>query len=544
MVLRVKAHIIPIFAPICSKIPLQMKELSKTMSGTRLERSLLHRFVLILRSIASRGVEAATPMQLWNNESPVRLLWVQPGVFDRSRRKLIHHLNRGKPMLGGLKVNSLAYLASLTPGRVAQVMVDDNLEEFDFDKIKRLNVNLAAISSMTMFVPRAYEIAGELRMRGIKTILGGPHATLCPDEARRYVDTVVVGEAENIWETVLEDFQNGCMKPIYRSENFVNPEAFKTPDSRILPYQPFGIDSVQATRGCPHNCKFCCVTILYGHKLRKRPIDDVLAQVRKIQARNLNVFFTDDNIVGDREYAIELFKGLIDLQQETGKELLWGAQSTLLLAEDEEILELASKSGCSILYLGFESLSRNALAKANKRHNSPERYREAMKALQKRSIRVAASLITGLPGEDRKSSEEMFRLLIENDVHLIYYYILTPLPGTDLRREFDEKKLLTNRNRWDHYDTLHVNFDPQSTSNGASFSANELEQTIWRYYDSFYRYRYIARRLIRNFGRELIQPTVHGRSMGRAFRRTMGDMYFSLVSRLLVMHRLHPFETP
>jgi radical SAM superfamily enzyme YgiQ (UPF0313 family) len=483
-------------------------------------------------------------MKLWNNESPVRLLWVQPGAFDRSRRNLIHHLSRGKPMLGGLKVNSLAYLASFTPSWVAQAMVDDNLEEIDFDKIKRLKINLAAITSMTMFVPRAYEIAGELRKRGIKIILGGPHATLCPDEARKHVDTVVVGEAENVWEQLLEDFQNDCMKPIYRSEGFVSPEAFKAPDSRILPYRPFGIDSVQATRGCPHNCKFCCVTILYGRKFRKRPIDDVLAQVREIHARNLNVFFTDDNIAGDRKYAIELFKGLIDLQEETGKELLWGAQSTLLLAEDEEIMELASKSGCRTLYIGFESLSHDALAKANKRHNSPERYREAIKALRKRSIRVVASLMLGLPGEDRKSSEEMLRLLIENDVHLIYYYILTPLPGTDLRREFEEKNLLTNRDRWDHYDTLHVNFDPRLTSNGAGFTADELEQTIWRYYDSFYRYKYIARRLIRNFGRELKQPTVHGISFGRAFRSTMGDMYFSLVSRLLVMHRLHPFETP
>jgi len=521
-----------------------MQELSKTMSGTRLERSLLRRFVLILRGLASRGVEAAAPMQLWNNDSPVRLLWVQPGAFDRSRRKLVHHLSRGKPLLGGLKVNSLTYLASLTPSWVAQAMVDDNLEEIDFDKIEHLNVNLVAISSMTMFVPRAYEIAGELRKRGIKTILGGPHATLCPDEARKHVDTVVVGEVENIWEQVLEDFKNDCMKPIYRSDGFVSPEAFKTPDSRILPYQPFGIDSVQATRGCPHNCKFCCVTILYGHKVRRRPIDDVLAQVREIHARNLNVFFNDDNILGNRKYAIELFKGLIDLQAETGKELLWGGQSTLLLAKDEEIMELASKSGCRSLYIGFESLSHDALARAKKRHNSPEQYRAAIEALRKHNIRVVASLMLGLPGEDRKSAEEMFQLLLENDVRLIYYYILTPFPGTDLRHEFEEKDLLTNQDRWDHYDTLHVNFDPQSTSNEAVFTANELQQTIWRYYDSFYRYKYIARRLIRDFGMALKPPTGQGLSLRKAVQSTMGDMYFSLVSRLLVMHRLHPLETP
>ena len=514
------------------------------MSGTRLERSLLHRFVLILRSIASRGVEVAAPMQLWDNESPIRLLWVQPGAFDRSRRKLIHHLNRGKPMLGGIKINSLTYLAGLTPGWVAQTMVDDNLAEIDYDQIERLNINLAAISSMTMFVPRAYEIAAELRRRGIKTILGGLHATLCPEEARKHVDTVVVGEAENIWKQVLEDFQNDCMKPLYRSEGFVSPEAFKPPDLRILPYRPFGVDSVQATRGCPHNCNFCCVTLLYGRKLRRRSIDDVLAQVREIHSRNLNVIFTDDNIAGNRKYAIELFKGLIDLQEETGRELLWSGQSTLLVAEDEEILELASKSGCRTLYIGFESLSPDALTRAKKPHNSPGRYREAIEALRKRSINVAASVMLGLPGEDRKSSEEMFRLLVENDVRLIYYYILTPFPGTDVRREFEEKNLLTNRDRWDRYDTLHANFDPLPASDGTGFSAEELEQVIWRYFDSFYRYRYIARRLMRSFRSELKPPTGKPISLGRALRSTLGDMYFSLVSRLLVMHRLHPFETP
>jgi len=520
-----------------------MQELSKTVSGIRLERSLLHRLVLALRSMASRNAESASPMQLWNPESPVRLLWVQPGVFDPVRRKLIHRLGKGKPMLGGIKVNSLAYLASLTPGWVAQAMVDDNLEEIDYDKIEHLNINLAAISAMTMFVPRAYEIAGELRKRGIKTILGGPHATLCPDEAGRHVDTVVVGEAENVWAKVLEDFQKDCMKTIYRSDGFVSPERLKPPDSRILLHQPFGVESVQATRGCPHSCNFCCVTLLFGRKLRRRPVEDVLAQVRKIHARHLNVIFTDDNILGNRNYAIDLFKGLIDIQTETGKELLWSAQSTLLMAEDEEILELASKSGCRSLYIGFESLSHDALAKAKKGHNSPDRYRNAIETLRKYSIGVVASVMLGLPGEDRKSSEAMFRLLLDEDVRLIYYYILTPFPRTGLRRELEEQNLITNPDRWEYYDTLHANFNPPSTLEGSALTAGELEQTIWRYYDTFYSYRYIARRLIRNFWSEFRPAKGQNIAFRRALRGSVGDLYFSLVSRLLVKHRIHPFET-
>jgi radical SAM superfamily enzyme YgiQ (UPF0313 family) len=506
------------------------------------EKVLLHHFVLLLRRGAARNSGAADPYRLWKNDAPVKLAWIQPGVFDPRRRRLIHRLNRGKPLLGGLKVNSLAYLAALTPDWVAQTMVDDNLREFDADELAARGVNLAAISSMTQFAPRAYQIAGELRERGIATILGGPHATLCPEEAMRNVDSVVAGEAEEMWEGILEDFKAGKLQRLYRSGRFVSPENLRPPDDRVLPYRPFGIDSVQATRGCPHDCKFCCVTTLYGHRLRKRPIGNVLSQVKEIRDRGMNVFFTDDNIIGDRVYAKELFRGLIGLREKSRKPLLWGAQSTILFAFDQELLELAGQSGCKSLYIGFETLSRAALAQANKRHNSPERYREAIEIFHRRSIRVCASLMLGLPGEDRGSAEAMFRLLLENDVQLVYYYILTPLPGTALRNELDREGRLVNKERWDLHDTLHANFVPAGDQTG--WTASELEQTLWRFYDTFYRYRFILRRLRRNFLSELKPTDGHGISPLRAFQTTLGDMYFSLVSRLLVGHRLHPFETP
>ena len=507
-----------------------------------IEKTLLHHFVLLLRRFASRGSGAADPYRLWKNDAPIKLAWIQPGVYDPQRRKLIHRLSRGKPMLGGIKVNSLAYLAALTPDWVAQTMVDDNLRELNIDELIARGVNLAAISSMTQFAPRAYQIAHEFRKRGVTTILGGPHATLCPEEAMQNVDSVVAGEAEEMWEGILEDFKAGRLKRLYRSERFVGPENFRPPDNRVLPYRPFGIDSVQATRGCPHNCKFCSVTTLYGHQLRKRSIGHVLTQVKEIHDRGLNVFFTDDNIIGDRNYATELFKGLIDLQEKAGRPLLWGAQSTLLLAFDHELLELASQSGCKSLYIGFESFSREALAQANKRHNSPERYKEAIEILRKRSIRVWASIMLGLPGESNASAETMFRLLLENDVGLAYYYILTPYPGTALRDELDREGRLFNKDRWDLHDTLHANFVPAGNQNG--WTASDLEQTIWRFYDTFYRYRYIIRRLQRNFLNELKPIDGPGNSLRGAFRSTIGDMYFSLVSRLLIGHRLHPSEIP
>jgi len=180
---------------------------------------------------------------------------------------------------------------------------------------------------------------------------------------------------------------------------------------------------------------------------------------------------------------VDLFKGLIELQKRSGKPLLWGGQCTVLLAHDEELLDLASLSGCRSLYIGFESLSAEALARAKKQHNSPERYEEAIKALSRRSIRVAASIMLGLPGEDKASSEAMFHLLLKNDVWLIYYYIFTPLPGTVFREELLHAGRLSNKDHWELYDTLHVNFVPED--DGSGWTTADLEQTLWRYYDTF-----------------------------------------------------------
>jgi radical SAM superfamily enzyme YgiQ (UPF0313 family) len=276
--------------------------------------------------------------------------------------------------------------------------------------------------------------------------------------------------------------------------------------------------------------------------LRRRPIENVLAQVKKIHDRGLNIYFTDDNIIGDRRYAVDLFKGLIELRKRSGKPLLWGAQSTILMAYDEELLDLASLSGCRSLYIGFESLSAEALAKANKWHNSPERYEEAIQSLRKKSIRVVASIMLGLPGEDKASSDAMFRLLLKNDVWLIYYYILTPLPGTILREELMQAGRLSNKDHWEFYDTLHANFEPED--NGQGWTAADLEQAIWRYYDTFYQWRHILKRHLIYFRSELKSARDEGISLRRVVRNTIGDMYFSLVSRMLVSHRLHPFETP
>ena len=507
-----------------------------------IEKTLLHHFVLLLRRIASRGSGAADPYRLWKNDAPIKLAWIQPGVYDPQRRKLTHRLSRGKPMLGGIKVNSLAYLAALTPDWVAQTMVDDNLKELNIDELIARGVNLAAISSMTQFAPRAYQIAHEFRRRWRNDHPWRPPCHALPGRGDAERGLGGGRRSRGDVEGILEDFKAGRLKRLYRSERFASPENFRPPDNRVLPYRPFGIDSVQATRGCPHNCKFCCVTTLYGHQLRKRPIGHVLNQVKEIHDRGLNVFFTDDNIIGDRNYATELFRGLLNLQEKAGRPLLWGAQSTLLLAFDHGLLELASQSGCKSLYIGFETLSREALAQANKRHNSPERYKEAIEILRQRSIRVWASIMLGLPGEDKASAETMFRLLLENDVGLVYYYILTPYPGTALRDELDREGRLFNKDRWDLHDTLHVNFVPAGNQNG--WTASDLEQTIWRFYDTFYRYRYIIRRLQRNFLNELKPIDGHGTSLRRAFRSTIGDMYFSLVSRLLIGHRLHPSGIP
>jgi radical SAM superfamily enzyme YgiQ (UPF0313 family) len=344
---------------------------------------------------------------------------------------------------------TLTALAALTPPEIEVKITDENVEPIDFEE----DVDLVGVTGMVMHAPRAYEIAQRFRQRRIPVVMGGPHASSLPLEAKEYADAVVIGEAENVWQGLIEDYKKGCLKPFYQQDTFCSMERLPFPRRDLLRKDAYmTVNCVQTTRGCPHQCDFCHVTHFFGKTYRCRPVEEVIEEVKRLDGEF--VVFIDDNIAGNRHYARELFTQLKPLKKK------WASQASMTLTRDPELLRLAAESGCVSLFIGVESLSSENLKEVNKAFNRAPQFEEAMKALHDHDIMILAGFIFGLDHDDEGVFERTLRFCERNRIELPSFFILTPLPGTALFQKIEAEGRLLHKD-WGQYNGATVVFKPK-----------------------------------------------------------------------------------
>ena len=342
---------------------------------------------------------------------------------------------------------TLPYLAALTPPSWSITIADDNYGEVDLAS----SVDLVGISVSTMGAVRAYELADVFRARGVPVVLGGWHATLLPDEAAAHADAVVVGEADDTWATLLDDFARGALAPRYVSRNDTDLAHFPKIDRSLLEGRRYIVRNlVQATRGCPYRCSFCSVSTV-NPKYRRRPVDDVAAEIAAMRGRAL--FFIDDNVFVHREYTRDLFRALAPLRKK------WIGEVSIDIAEDPELLDLAAASGLIGVLVGFESVLPASLQEMNKhRTNHVDRYRAQIRALHQRGVGVLGMFTFGFDHDTADVFERTLAFCDETDIFGASFGILTPFPGTPAYYKLEAEGRLSNRD-WRLYDLQHLVFD-------------------------------------------------------------------------------------
>ncbi len=376
------------------------------------------------------------------------------------KRKLLL-VNPVNPARIGLTVNkgsrfppiSLGIVAALTPDHWQVSLIDENWETFQFQE-----ADLVGITAFTASANRAYEIAAIYRERDIPVVMGGIHASMRSNEALRYMDTVVIGEVESVWPQVIADFEAGKLQPLYRG---TAGTLERTPWPRRDLFHPdYMFASVQTSRGCPLDCEFCSVTAFNGRRYRRRPPEEVLAELEIIPQKML--FFVDDNIIGygkkSRDQALELFKGM----SERKLEKCWFCQASLNFADDEEVLHWAGKAGCKMVFLGLEAEEVDALTEINKRINlkcGVDSYTEAFRRIQRAGIAVLGAFIFGMDSDTPEKLQRRMQYIMGAGVDVMQTTVLTPLPGTRLFERYHQEGRLLYTNfpeDWNHYDMTEV----------------------------------------------------------------------------------------
>ncbi len=407
-------------------------------------------------------------IELINPNNPINAAnvpFLQKGLFNSLKAKAY------SPPL------NLCMIAAYTPDNIEVSISDECVSPIDFDK----EADLVGITSLTTTAPRAYEIAHAFRERGVRVVMGGIHVSTLPDEALQHCDSVVIGEAEGLWEQVIQDFRRGRLKRRYRNETFVDLRGLPPPRRDLLnPADYVTINTVQTARGCPYNCNFCSVKLFNGGRFRFRPVEDVIAEIESLHSRN--VFFVDDTILTLRERTRELLNALTPLK------VRWGSQSTILIAQDDELLEMAAQSGCLGFAIGFESFSPNTLDEMGKNINKPQYFHNLIKKIKSYGMIVWGSFVLGFDRDDEKGIRYTLELAQNSKLDFACFNFLTPLPGTEVYHKLITEKRLTD-SHWGDYNMANLVFKP------ARMSGETLELEMKNAWLDFYSLKTICKRL-------------------------------------------------
>ncbi|MDO9155160.1 MAG: radical SAM protein [Paludibacter sp.] len=355
---------------------------------------------------------------------------------------------------GSMEPLQLAIIAGLIKHPDQVILYDDRLETIPFDE----KADLVCITVDTFNARRAYQIAGEYRKRGVKVVLGGMHVSLLPDEATLYADSVVVGDAEPIWDEMIADYKKGQLKTRYNAP-FGVPQDGCYPDRNIFKGKKYlPISLLQFSRGCKYNCTFCSVSKFFHHAHQCRKMEDVLYEIEKDNLKT--ILFVDDNMITNREELSVFLKELIPLK------VKWASQSSIDMVNDKALLRLMTDSGCVGNLIGFESINPNTLKWFNKSPNlrNFNNYKEALEILRDYGFMTWASFMIGNDFDTNDTIDRTVEFAIKNKFTLSFFHVLMPYPGTKVYEQFkSEDRLLYDGHWWNHpdYRYNHAAFRPK-----------------------------------------------------------------------------------
>jgi radical SAM superfamily enzyme YgiQ (UPF0313 family) len=407
----------------------------------------------------------------------MRVLLVSPTALDSRGQPIRQH----RVHLPGL---TLPMLAAVSPPGVELRLVIETSEPVPMDD----HWDLVGLTGMGSGIVRAWALADEFRRRGVPVVLGGIAATLGePEWSLRHADAVVLGEAEEVWPVVLSDFAAGRLQRTYRAERLPPIDQLPVPRYDLMNRRTIGLwRPVQATRGCPFSCQFCSVTSFFGGRYRKRPVDQVVRDVREAKRWGTRyIAFVDDNIAVDMDYAAALWEALIP------ERIIWMSQCSLHIADHPKLLRLASRSGCRMLSFGIESTSAASLRTIDKAWNRPERYPEAIATIRRHGIDVSTEMIIGLDGDDETVFDRTFDFIMSNAISIPRVHILTPVPGTPLYDNLRGAGRLLSDD-FSRFSGGQVVYAPKA------LDASQLQAGYWSLYQRLFSWPNLLRRIGRN----------------------------------------------
>ena len=391
------------------------------------------------------------------------------------RLNMFEHISSDamKPILFGI-------LKGLTPERFQIDFFDERTDKLP----AHIDADVIAFSVETFTAKRAYIMARKYRTPTNIIAMGGFHASVMAEEMLRYADTVLVGDAEGIWKQFLSDCEKGKPQRKYFADEST-PLTALFDDGKTYRHRYYGIGVHQLSRGCKFNCGFCSIKTMYKC-VRRKPVDMIVRELSA--AREKIIFFADDNIFYDRQSAVELFRALIPLKKK------WACQISMDAARDDELLMLMKKSGCFLVLMGFESLSRESLAEMHKAANLASDYDALIQNIYRHGLLLYGTFVLGCDGDRADVFEKTYEFAVRNKIAVTNFNPLIPMPGTEVYDRMEREGRLRYRKWWlsDKYRYGETAFVPKH------MTPEDLQNGCLKMRTDFYSLRCIFKRLFGN----------------------------------------------
>ena len=323
----------------------------------------------------------------------------------------------------------LATLAALCPDSWEVEIVDENIESIPLAPA----ADLVGICGMGVQFGRQGELLRYYREQGYRTVAGGSFASLCPERYESLADSVVAGEAEYLWPRFCADFAAGAPVALYRETDVVTLADSPTPRFDLLKLDRYSTATLQFSRGCPYLCEFCDIIVMFGRKPRTKSVTQIERELDRLRAANVrNVFFVDDNLIGNRAVAKQLLRGLIDYQARHGYRFRFGTEASINLAQDAELLQLMRDANFGWVFIGIESSDPETLKATRKTQNIHQDVLTSIRTIYSWGIDVLGGFIVGFDDDTLESFETQYRFIMDSGIQAAMVGLLTALPRTPL----------------------------------------------------------------------------------------------------------------
>jgi len=376
---------------------------------------------------------------------------------------------------------TLQQLATITPTPHSVDILNEAFHSLDFTT----PYDVVGISCCTPTAPRAYDIADEYRRRGSTVILGGYHPSALPNEAKHHADSVVIGEAENVWLSVLRDIEDNQLHPFYHATTPADVTRFP-PLKQGIGEERLWMTRIEATRGCPLRCEFCSLSNIQieWHVFRKKPVENVIRELQSIPQKLL--IFCDASLTIDVDYTKTLFKKMSELNK---KFLCFG--NAPLLNKDDELLRLAHDAGCVMWNIGFESINQTTVETIGKRTNQVVEYKSVVKKVRDHGMAVNGQFIFGFDTDTGEVFDATAHAIDDLGIDAPSINILVPYPGTPLFDRLEREGRILTRD-WSQYTLDNVVYQPKN------MSTDELLAGAHRIAKMFYSSQNVVKRFVRS----------------------------------------------